>query len=158
MDGDSERGIEGEVVRVDAVRYLDGPVGHAVGSLVFAFAGSIIWVTDNPTMAGFVLFLAFLVSANGISIWAWTRLQAYFTARSATSEATAETRTLTAAPLGTDSIATLQTGAVMVPSFVVLLAVGLGAIQVLGLVLAGLLFLVVLVLGNLAAVANAVYR
>jgi hypothetical protein len=156
MDGGSENGIEGEVVRVEAVRYLDGPVGHAVGSMVFVVAGSVFWVTGAPSLGGYVLAIAFLVSANGLSIWAWTRLQTYFAARTQTRE-TAETRTLKAQPIGKDSIVALKTGAVMVPSLVVLLLVGLGAVQLLGLLVAGLLFVVVLVLGNLAAIANAVY-
>jgi hypothetical protein len=103
-----------------------------------------------------VLSLGFLVSGNGLSIWAWTRLQTYFGARTGTSQA--ETRSLKPSPLDKDSIVTLKTGAVIVPTFVVILGVGLGAVQELGLVVAGSLFLGVLVLGNLAAIAYAVSR
>lgn len=72
-------------------------------------------------------------------------------------ETSADTRSLKVEPLSQESIVTMKTGAVMVPSLAALLLVGLGAVHLLRRLVAGSLFIVILVIGNLAAIANA-YR
>jgi len=152
---DLDETIEGEVTRVDAVRYLQGALGHAVGSNLFILLGGLLWVLEYSTPAFVSVAVAFLLSANGLSIWAWNRLRAYFAARSARPE---PTRELTASPLSTESRAEMQAGAVMILVFVGLLVVGRFALQFLGPRPFGYLCVGVLTAGNGIALAKALHE
>jgi len=154
MDEDSSRDHEGEVTRVEAVEYLDGGVGHAVGSTLFVVAGAAVWLTGRPAHSAYVFAIAFLLAGNGLSIWAWSRLHDYFGARVSRPDSAGETRTLRARPISPRSRVTLLAGAVMVPTLAVALVLAVLVVQVLGPVLAGSVFVGILVLGNLAAIAN----
>jgi nucleolar protein 56 len=157
MESEGERAIESEVTRVDAVRYLQGALGHAVGSTLFLGTAGLIWLLGYGRLAYVSVAVAFLVSTNGLSIWAWDGLQSYFAARTPKREGTDNRRTLTANPLAADSRVELKAGAVMTLVFVGLLVLGRLALQLLGPRLFGYLCVGCLALGNVAAVANAVY-
>jgi len=117
----ADREIEGETTRVEAVRYLQGSLGHATASLFLIFVGGVVWLVGYRTFGWFVVG-AFILSANGLSIWAWHRLVAYFTRR-AEQSADGPTRTLRAEPLSTDSTVEMKAGAVMTLLFLVTLLV-----------------------------------
>ncbi len=148
--------IEAEVTRVDAVRYLQGALGHAVGTLLFLGIAGLLWLVGSERLAYVSVAVAFLVSANGLSIWAWKGLQSYFAARTPQRAAGDHQRTLTANPLSADSRVELKAGAVMTVAFVALLVAGRLALQALGPRLFAALCVGCLGLGNVAALARAV--
>lgn len=80
MSLDPDRSIDGEVTRVESVGYLQGATGHAVFTLVFLAAGGVgYWATG---WLGFPLggiAAAFLLSANGLSIYLWDVITTYIT-------------------------------------------------------------------------------
>ncbi len=151
-----ERAIEGEVTRVGAVRYLQGALGHAVGSTLFLGSAGLVWLLGFVRVAYVSVAVAFLVSANGLSIWAWDGLQSYFAARTPEHEETDDRRTLTANPLEADSRVELKAGAVMTAVFVALLVLGRLGLQLLGPRLFASLSVGCLAAGNVAALARAV--
>lgn len=149
-DGD---GVGGEVTRVDAVRYLQGSLGHAVASLALLFGAAAFSLLEQPAFAWLAVLGAALLSANALSIWAWDRLQAYFTP--APEEESEPTRSLTASPLSTESAVEMKAGAVMTLVFVaVLLLVG-AALQYLDPVVVGVATAVCLATGNAVALVRA---
>ncbi|PSQ56023.1 MAG: hypothetical protein BRD23_09865 [Halobacteriales archaeon SW_9_67_25] len=152
---ENERAIESEVTRVEAVRYLQGALGHAVGSTLFLGGAGLVWLLGHDRVAYVSVAVAFLVSMNGLSIWAWDRLQSYFAARTPQREDTDDRRTLTANPLEADSRVELKAGAVMTAVFVALLVVGRLGLQLLGPRLFAFLCVGCLAAGNVAAVARA---
>ncbi|MEF8775433.1 MAG: hypothetical protein V5A43_02885 [Haloarculaceae archaeon] len=156
MDSEGGGDIEGEVTRVEAVTYLEGAVGHAVGSLLFAAVGIYIWFTGDPAFAALVIAIGFLLSGNGLSLWAWSRLQTYVASQRATPEPDEVTRSLKVDPISQNSLLTVKTGAVIVPSLAGFLLLALGAVYLLGVALASYLFVAILLLGNVTAIANAV--
>lgn len=147
--------IEGETTRIDAVRYLQGALGHALGSNLFLLAGGLLWVRDYEILAFTCVAMAFLLSANGFSIWAWDRLRSYFATRSARPEEVEPARELTASPLSAESRVEMQAGAVMVLVFVGLLVLGRVGSQFLGPRTVGYLSVGLLSLGNVAALVMA---
>ena len=151
----TDAGVEGEVTRVDAVRYLQGALGHAVGSTLFLSLAGLFWLFGMKTIAYVGVVMAFLLSANGLSIWIWDRLQGYFEGR--TRQEPDDQRTLTASPLDAASIVELKAGAVMTGLFVALLVVGRLAILVLSPRFVAFLCVVCLAVGNIVALAKAVY-
>ncbi|PSQ29532.1 hypothetical protein BRD09_06065 [Halobacteriales archaeon SW_10_68_16] len=152
---EDDRAIESEVTRVDAVRYLQGALGHAIGSTLFLGLAGMLWLVGYEQLGYVSVAVAFLVSANGLSIWAWDRLQSYFAARTPEREATDDRRTLTANPLEADSWIELKAGAVMTGVFVALLVAGRFALQMFGPRLFAFLCVGCLALGNLVALATA---
>jgi hypothetical protein len=126
----SDREIEGETTRIAAVRYLQGALGHATGSLLFLLAGGFVWAVGHRGLGWLLVVGAFLLSANGLSVWAWTELVARFTVQADRDEQ--PTRTLRAQPLSTESLAEMKAGAVMTGVFVVALLVGRAGLVVFG--------------------------
>jgi hypothetical protein len=155
MVSDTDREIEGEVTRFDAVRYLQGASGHTVGSTLFLLGGGLLWVVGYEILGGINVALAFLLSANGLSIWAWDRLRVYFEGRTVAPEETEPTRTLTLNPLSDDSLVEMKAGAVMTLTFVGFLLLGRLGLRLLGPRLAALVFVGCLGFGNLVALAHA---
>lgn len=153
VDSGSDRAIESEVTRVGAVRYLQGSLGHAAGSTLFLWSGGLVWVLGSEMVAVVTVSVAFLLAANGLSIWAWDRLQTHFASRT---EQRDSSRTLTASPLSVDSRVEMKAGAVMVLVFVGLLVAGRLGLQALGPRPFGYLCVACLLLGNAVALANAV--
>lgn len=157
MAPDVDGKVEGEVTRLDAVRHLQGASGHTVGSSLFLLVGGLLWVVGYEILGGINIILAFLLSANGLSIWAWDRLRVYFERPVLEPDETEPTRTLTAEPLSEESLVELKAGAVMTLTFVGLLVLGRLGLQLLGARFAALLFVGCLALGNVAGLAY-VYR
>lgn len=122
-----DREIEGEVTRVPAVTYLEGASGHAVGSSLFLLVGGLIWLSGRPRVGLAAVAVAFLISANGISIWAWNRLRERFETPEGPDDT--PTRTLAANPVSRESAAELKAGAVMSVVLVGVLVVGLVALK-----------------------------
>jgi hypothetical protein len=156
MDPDGD--IEGEVTRVEGVRYLQGAAGHAVGSTLFLLLGGLFWTLAYRSLAVVSVAVACLVSANGLSIWAWDRLRAYFLSRAADSERSDPQRELTVRPLSTDSRVEIQAGAVMLLTVVGLLVAGRFALQFLGTRAFSYLCVAVLSAGNVTALAKTVHE
>lgn len=150
MGTDPDREIEAETTRVDAVRYLQGALGHATASLFFLLMAGLLWVGWSRLTAVVLVVGAFLLSANGLSMWAWKRLVAYFNARAARSDAE-PTRTLRAEPLSTESTSEMKAGAAMTLAFVVAMVVGRLGLSVLEPRLLGYLSVGCLVVGNVVA-------
>ena len=103
MSADIDREIEGEVTRGDEIEYLEGATGHAIGSLVFlAIGGGVFWATGSVGigLAGFAC--AFLLTANGLSIYLWDQVRDYV--RSAEEDASddGQTRDLTPHSISTE--------------------------------------------------------
>jgi len=149
--------IADEVTRVGAVRYLQGAIGHAVGSNLFLLLGGLLWVLEHRSLALVSVAGAFLLSANGLSIWAWDRLRAYFAARNPPREEPEPTRTLDASPLSRESRVEIQAGAVMTLAFIGLLLLGRLALLFLSPRLVGYLGFGGLCLGNVLALGRAFY-
>ncbi|MXR20484.1 hypothetical protein [Halobacterium bonnevillei] len=145
--------IEGEVTRVEAVKYLQGALGHAVGSLTFLLAAAVFLVFGYSAFAWLSVLSAALLSANGLSIWGWERLQTHFAAQAAESE---PTRSLTANPLSTESVVEMKAGAVMLFAFLAVLLVAGSAVQYLDPRAVGVASAVCLAVGNGVALLRAV--
>ena len=148
---DSSGDIEGEITRNEAVRYLQRALGHAIGSTVFLLFGGLLWVVRHRELAVVTIIGAFLISANGLSIWAWDRLRVYFAARTTTSAETESQRELTVSPLSSESRIEMQAGAVMILVFISLLAIGRFALQFIGTRTFAYLCIGVLSVGNITA-------
>lgn len=151
MGSSDDGGIADEVVRVEAVRYLQGAVGHAVASNLFLLLGGALWVLEYGALTVACVVGAVLLSTNGISIWAWNRLQGYFRTRRTDPEGAESTRTLRATPLSDDSRVEIQAGAVMMSLFVGLLVLARVALEVLHVRVVAALFVAGLGLGNTVA-------
>lgn len=148
--------LDGEVTRVEAVKYLQGALGHAVGSLALLFAAAVLLAVGRPALGWLAVVLAALLSANGVSIWAWDRLQSYFAPDDA-SEQSPE-RELSASPLSAASRVEMKAGAVMTLSLFALLVGGRLAIRYLGARAVGVAAAVTLAVGNVVALVGAVRR
>lgn len=146
--------VEGEVTRVEAVKYLQGALGHAVGSLVLLLGAAVLLAVSRPTLGWLAVVAAALLSANGVSIWAWDGLQAHFAPDDATDEG--PDRALTAQPLSTASLVEMKAGAVMLLSLVALLVVARFALQYFGSRAVGAAAVVCLAGGNVAALVYAI--
>ncbi|MEF8782347.1 MAG: hypothetical protein V5A39_02545 [Haloarculaceae archaeon] len=151
MQRDFDREIEEEVVRVAAVTYFQGALGHAAGSLFFLAGAGCLWALGYPFLGWILVAIAFLLSANGFSIWAWDWLRAYFTPPDPTGSG--PERTLTADPFSAESLVEMKSGAVMTLTFVTLLMGMRVALEALEPREVGALCVAGLVLGNLGALA-----
>lgn len=157
MAPDVDGGIDDEVTRLDAVRHLQGASGHTVGSSLFLLVGGLLWAVGYGILGGISISLAFLLSANGLSIWAWDRLRVYFESRTPEPDETEQTRTLTVEPFSDESLVEMKAGAIITLVFVGLLVLGRLGLQFLGPRLAAFLFVGGLGLGNVAALAYVYY-
>jgi hypothetical protein len=153
---DLGREVAGEVTRLESVRYLQGALGHAVWSSLFLLFGGLLWGFGYGLFAVVSIAVAFLVSANGLSIWAWDRLRVHFAARAAPPEETGSTRELTAGSLSPEARVQMQAGAVMTLALVALLALGRVALGLLGPRTVAYVCVAGLGVGNITALANAV--
>lgn len=151
-----DRDIEGETTRVAAVRYLQGALGHATGSLIFLLAGGFLWAIGYPVPGWILIVGAFLLTANGLSIWGWTGLVAHFIARADSDEE--PSRTLQARPLSGESLAEMKAGMVMTAVFVAVLLAGRAGLAVFSPRTVAALFVVCLAVGNLLALLWSVTR
>lgn len=145
--------VEGEVTRVEAVKYLQGALGHAVGSLTLLLGAAVLVGVGRPTFSWFAVVGAALLSANGVSIWAWDGLQAYFEPDDAADAG--PDRALSAQPLSTASLVEMKAGAVMILSLVAVLVVGRLGIRYFGSRAVGVAAVVCLAGGNVVALGNA---
>lgn len=154
-----EHDIEGEVTRVDAVTYLLGATGHGVGSLAFLLFGGVgYWLTGVGTLGLGGLLGAFMLSANGLSIYVWAVTRdAVYTKRDA-GEDPEPTRAISRPSLSTEHVADHVAGFVQVSMLVMALLVVIGLFDRFGAEMGALLLGTGLALGNVGAlVANRVW-
>lgn len=145
-----DREIEGEVTRVEAVRYLQGATGHAVGSLGLLAVGVVgVWTTGRPEFGVGALVSAWLLSMNGLSLFAWDRIRDHVHATVGETEEVGPERTLTGPSISTEQKAEMLSSLVQV---LVLVAIVFGSIELF--VLLGIRT-GAYVLGGLLAVGNA---
>ncbi len=156
MSSDGRREIEGEVIRIEAVKYLEGGVGHAIGSLLFLIGSGILFFVGSPLLAWSLVIGAILVTLNGVSIWAWGKLRDYFA--SSTADASGPERTLTARPLSAESWIEMKAGAVMILVLCGLLVLGRIGVEFVAPRTLALLVLLALVLGNIGVLTLALFR
>lgn len=71
-------GLDDEVVRVEAVERLEGAPAHGLGSTLFLVAGGVTFAAGRATLGTLAVVVAFLVAANGLSIYAWDSLRERF--------------------------------------------------------------------------------
>lgn len=155
MGTDPDDENDGETARA-AVTYLQGALGHATGSLVFLLVGGLSWLGGYP-IPGWVLIMgAFLISANGLSTWAWTELVATFTTRAGRDEE--PTRALRFKPLSTESLADMKASMIMTAVVVAVLLVGRAGLAVFEPRTVAVLFVVCLAVGNVLALVRSVTR
>lgn len=153
MPPDVPREIEGEVTRIEAVRYLQRALGHAFGSLLFLLVAGVFWYGGRAALAWSAVVAASLVSANGLSIWAWDRLREYFTPAAGDDEGPVADARRRAAARGIPSRAEgggSQRGRVRGP-----VAPGVRGLDVFGPRAVGVAMVVGLAVGNLAALGRA---
>lgn len=155
MSSDTDDGIEGEVVRTEVVRYFQGALGSATASLLFLSLAAGLWIAGDPGLAFVAVAGSGILSANGISIWAWDRLQEVF--RTRLERRSEPSRTLNARPFSDESLVEMQSGLVMVLALIGVLGLGRLVLELLGTrVLVGLV-IGALTVGNAAALALVLY-
>jgi hypothetical protein len=127
--------VSGEVTRVEAVRYLQGAAGHAVGSLGFLFGG-VLLVGLGAWGAGVVaVVVAYGVALHGLSIYVWDEFRTYLTALFDAREGDTDegsTRTLTPHSVSTETKTEILAGFVMTVGLVVGFGAVLTALRVAG--------------------------
>jgi hypothetical protein len=114
--------IEGEVTRIEQVRYLEGLSGHSVISLLFlALSGVLVWIGAR-SIAWVTLIVASGVILNGVSISLWDWLRARIAPLVERPPDADSTRTLQPHRISTEAKAQLGAGFLMIGTFVVTLA------------------------------------
>ncbi|MFB6211206.1 MAG: hypothetical protein ABEI76_06690 [Halobacteriales archaeon] len=126
--------VDGEVTRIDAVQYLEGASGHSVLSLLFLLVGAGLLYAGKWGAGVIAVIIAFGVTLNGLSIYTWDRLRAFFitTISHTDSEDTGEHRTLDVYRPSPEMKAEMLAGIVMVGGFVLGLVCIYFALQLLG--------------------------
>jgi hypothetical protein len=143
--------IEGEVTRVEQVRYLKGLSGHSVISLPFLAVSGILAWTGARSIAWVTLIVASGVILNGVSIYLWDWLRARITPLVERPTEADRTRTLQPHRISTEAKAQLGAGFLMIGTFVVALALSFEALTRLGPRVGFFLLFGGLVIGNLGA-------
>jgi len=152
MGSPAEREIADEVTRVHAITYLQGATGHGIGSLCFLALGGVgYWLTGWPAIGFGGLVCAFLLSANGFSIYLWDVIQEHVYSTNDDDADTEPTRTLSGPSLSVEHRAELIAGFAQVLALVVVLFVIVGAFQRLGIERGSYLLGTALAAGNLVA-------
>lgn len=142
--------MEDEVTRVKAVGYLEGASGHGAASTLFLLVGGLLFSLGRWGGGVVAILVAFGVSLNGLSIYAWDRLRARLRPvverrgereRDATEgraqAATGEERPTSARDIvpyrpSPAMLAELLAGLIMVGGFVGILGLGLLTLELLG--------------------------
>jgi hypothetical protein len=141
--------IEGETTRSDKVVYLQGARGHALGSSSLLLVAGGLAILEYRLYGWILAGMAAVVSLNGLSIWAWDGLRAYF---EPSPESRSEpTRTLHVSPLDSESLVEMKAGAVLLFGIVTLLLAGravLEAFSITELRLIGVVAVLCLGIGN----------
>lgn len=127
--------VSGEVTRVEAVSYLEGGSGHAVGSLVFLFGGVLLVALDAWGAGVTTVVVAYGVALHGLSIYLWDALRAYLSGVFDADDADSDddpSRTLTPHSVSTEMKSEMLTGFAMVVGLVAGFGVVLVALRVVG--------------------------
>jgi hypothetical protein len=111
--------------------------------------GGFVWLGGYPITGWILVMCAFLISANGLSTWAWTELVARFTSRARHDQE--PTRTLRAKPLSTESLADMKASAVMTAVLIAILLVGRAGLVMFEPRTVATVFVVCLAVGNILA-------
>jgi hypothetical protein len=143
--------IEGEVTRIEQVRYLKGGPGHSVISLLFLVLSVILMWVGYGSIAWIAVVVAFGVVLNGLSIFLWDRVRAHIVSAVERSDEADGNRTLTPHRISTEAKAQLGAGLLLVGSFVVTVALLVETLTRLGSRTGFVLMFGVLALGNLGA-------
>lgn len=147
--------MEDEVVRLEAVQYLQGATAHGIASLGF-LAVSVGLLSYGAWGLGVVTtVVAYGIALNGLSLYVWDRLQAHFTSRT-DSPSSASERTLTPHRLSPETKADLLGGFVMVGSFVIMLGVASAVLRWFGGRTAPLAAIAALAVGNVLALGRSI--
>lgn len=149
---DPDREIAGEVTRVEWVEYLQGATGNGVGSLGFLVLGGLAFYITGRAVFGFgALIGSSLLSANGLSLYAWDRVRTYVESGAEDDAATESTRELSPHTLSTVHRAELVGGLVQVAGLVTILVVTVEVFRRTGFRTGAYLLASVLVVGNVCA-------
>ena len=152
MTPDADREIAGEVTRDESIEHLQGATGHAVGSLAFlAVGGSVFWVTGSLGigLAGFAC--AFLLSANGLSIYLWDRVREYVRSGAENASDEEPTRDLTGPSISTEAKEGMVATFTQIVAIVAALIFCGGVIRVVGARIGTYLIAGVIAAGNVGA-------
>jgi len=145
--------IEGEVTRIEQVRYLKSGPGHSVISLLFlVLSGILIWV-GYRSVAWVTVIVAFGVVLNGASIFLWDWLRARIVAAVERPDEADSNRTLTPHRISTQAKVQMGAGLLMIGTFVVMVALLVETLTRLGSRIGFLLLFGGLALGNLGALS-----
>lgn len=143
--------IEGEVTRIEQVRYLKGGPGHSVISLLFlVLSGVLMWV-EYRSVAWVTVIVAFGIVLNGLSIFLWDWLRARIVSAVERPEEAASDRTLRPHRISTEAKVQLGAGLLMIGMFVLTVALLVETLTRLGSRIGFLLLFGGLALGNLGA-------
>ncbi|MFB6243684.1 MAG: hypothetical protein ABEH80_06255 [Halobaculum sp.] len=146
--------IAGEVTRVAAVRYLQGALGHGVGSLACLVVGWLLLAVGVQSVGSVLLVGAFALAANGASIAAWHRLRGLVQRRDSR-QPRQPTRAITAHSLSTEQKADLVAGFVVVCGLVGGLAASVLLVRQFGVGTAAAVLSVAFGVGNVVALVRA---
>jgi hypothetical protein len=158
-DADGEQSadstVSGEVTRVEAVRYLAGPSGHAVASLGFLFGGVLLLGLGAWGAGAVTVVVAYGVAFHGLSIVVWDELRADLTDRFDSRDARDDgsTRTLTPHRVSTELKTEMIAGFTMVVGLVAGFGAVLAALRVVGPRVTAYLAIGILAVGDAGALA-----
>lgn len=155
MSTGPDRGISDEVVRVEGVEHLDGPVAHSIGSLGVLGGGIGLWATGWGEFGGAAVLVAGLVSLNGLSLYGWNRLRDAIESRDRRSVDETPDRTLSVPSLSSEHKTELILGSVQVLTLVVIVAVLIGTFRVVGVETGAYLLAGLIGVGNLGVLVLA---
>jgi hypothetical protein len=143
--------IEGEVTRIERVRYLKSGPGHSVISLLFlVLSGILMWI-GYRSVAWVTVVVAFGVVLNGLSIFLWDWLRAQIVSAVERPDGADRNRTLTPHRISTEAKVQVAAGLLMTGMFVVTVALVVETVRRLESWLGFLLLFGGLALGNLGA-------
>ena len=132
MSPPPERGVSDEVTRVQAVEYLQGMTGHAVGSLASLLLCTAGYLGTNEIVFAFGgLVCGFLVTANGLSIYFWDFVQGRILSRETHGVSDNSGRTL-APSMSNEHKAELTAGFIQIVGLVVAVSFAVVVIRWLG--------------------------
>jgi hypothetical protein len=128
--------VSGEVTRVEAVGYLEGASGHAVGSLGFLLGGVVLLGLGVWDVGVVAVVVAYGVALHGLSIYVWDELRGYLTgvfdARDDDTDDEGSTRTLTPHSVSTEMKTEMLAGLAMTVGLVVGFGFVLATLRVAG--------------------------
>jgi|GEM_PF-2321680 len=158
MSSGSDRSISDEVVRIEAIGHLSGPVAHALGSFSFLVLGAGLVVLGWDDLVVGPLVVAWLVSLNGLSLYGWEWLLDAVESRGRRPEDDPSRRTLSAPSLSVEHRAELVAGVVQAVALVLVVGLTIGTLRWFGVVTGAYLLAGLIATGNIGVLVLAVRR